>query len=330
MMENRFSNNSVLVLSTESDTSTTAVLEWLTHFDVKFFRINYAKDVIKFINSNIEDTLISVNSKVINLSDFSAFWYRKGVLNLDNYSANPSSSGSARLEKHLESEKEDLIEFIYSEFAHNKKAITIADNVDTNKLKVLKLANQCGLIVPYTEIITKRNSVVKLLSRFTTIITKPISGSHLTVQIREKRYMTFTTKISNENLNQISDTFLPSTIQEYIQKKYEIRSFYFLGEFYSMVIFSQQTNKTSTDFRKYSLDYPNRTMPFKLPTRITRKLKMLMDLLHINTGSIDIIYSEDGRFVFLEVNPVGQFGMVSYPCNYNLEKRIAGFFNSNP
>jgi hypothetical protein len=29
------------------------------------------------------------------------------------------------------------------------------------------------------------------------------------------------------------------------------------------------------------------------------------------------------ELVFLEINPVGQFGMVSHPCNYYLEKRIA-------
>jgi hypothetical protein len=43
----------------------------------------------------------------------------------------------------------------------------------------------------------------------------------------------------------------------------------------------------------------------------------------MNCGSLDLIYSIDNEFVFLEVNPVGQFGMVSKPCNYNLEKILA-------
>jgi hypothetical protein len=33
--------------------------------------------------------------------------------------------------------------------------------------------------------------------------------------------------------------------------------------------------------------------------------------------------ARDGREVFLEVNPVGQFGMVSRPCNYQLERKVA-------
>lgn len=36
-----------------------------------------------------------------------------------------------------------------------------------------------------------------------------------------------------------------------------------------------------------------------------------------------MIYNNDNDFVFLEINPVGQFGMTSNPCNYNLDKIIA-------
>jgi hypothetical protein len=31
----------------------------------------------------------------------------------------------------------------------------------------------------------------------------------------------------------------------------------------------------------------------------------------------------NGDIYFLEVNPAGQFGMVSTPCNYYLEEKIA-------
>jgi hypothetical protein len=49
----------------------------------------------------------------------------------------------------------------------------------------------------------------------------------------------------------------------------------------------------------------------------------LMRDLCLDTGSIDLICTSSGRIVFLEVNPVGQFGMVSKPCNYKLEHRLA-------
>jgi len=36
-----------------------------------------------------------------------------------------------------------------------------------------------------------------------------------------------------------------------------------------------------------------------------------------------MIRARNGDFIFLEINPVGQFGMTSIPCNYFLEKKIA-------
>ena len=48
-----------------------------------------------------------------------------------------------------------------------------------------------------------------------------------------------------------------------------------------------------------------------------------MQALGFNTGSIDLILTPQGEYVFLEINPEGQFGMVSHPCNYYLEREMA-------
>ena len=45
----------------------------------------------------------------------------------------------------------------------------------------------------------------------------------------------------------------------------------------------------------------------------------------MKTGSLDLVRTPDGRHVFLEVNPGGQFGMMSEPCNYHLEREVAQY-----
>ena len=50
---------------------------------------------------------------------------------------------------------------------------------------------------------------------------------------------------------------------------------------------------------------------------------MLMHDLELNTGSIDLVLGQDGKYYFLEVNPCGQYRMTSDPCNYYLDKLIA-------
>lgn len=90
-----------------------------------------------------------------------------------------------------------------------------------------------------------------------------------------------------------------------------------------MAIFSQNNPKTEIDFRHYDHTVPNRTVPFKLSDNIENSLRCLMKSINNNSASIDFLYGKDKNIYFLEVNPIGQFGMTSYPCNYYLEREIA-------
>jgi D-alanine-D-alanine ligase-like ATP-grasp enzyme len=44
-----------------------------------------------------------------------------------------------------------------------------------------------------------------------------------------------------------------------------------------------------------------------LPNDVSDKLRALMRRLGLVYGAIDLRLSEDGRYVFLEINPAGQF-----------------------
>mgnify|MGYP000874440113 CR=1 FL=1 len=90
-----------------------------------------------------------------------------------------------------------------------------------------------------------------------------------------------------------------------------------------MAIFSQNNPKTQIDFRNYDYDKPNRLNPFKIPIEISNKIIKLMKKLKIICGSIDMIYTPKGEYVFLEVNPIGQFQWLSQNCNYYIEREIA-------
>ena len=82
---------------------------------------------------------------------------------------------------------------------------------------------------------------------------------------------------------------------------------------------------TKIDFRNYNRKKPNRTPPYDLPNRIEKKIKSCMKALNLNSGSIDMIVTPNDDYIFLEVNPVGMFWQVSFPCNYNIEEQIAKY-----
>ena len=192
-----------------------------------------------------------------------------------------------------------------------------------NRLTTLDLAKKHGLKTPFFEVIsnTKHFNKSKIGKKF---VTKAIENGiyHL---VEGKSYYTYT---ELQNINDFINTnidIFPSLVMNFIEKKYEIRSFYIEGHFYSMAIFSQSNKQTEVDFRKYSEEKPNRNEPFKLPTKIETKLKKLFKEIGLNTGSVDLIVNKQDDFIFLEINPVGQYGMTSEPCNYNLDDIIAKY-----
>ena len=61
----------------------------------------------------------------------------------------------------------------------------------------------------------------------------------------------------------------PIFVQEYIEKQFEIRVFFFNEMLFSMAIFSQNDMKTKVDFRNYNSERPNRCIPF---VKVLKKL----------------------------------------------------------
>lgn len=128
-----------------------------------------------------------------------------------------------------------------------------------------------------------------------------------------------------KDIENFNDAFSPTLIQKYVNKLYELRIFYLDGKCYSSAIFSQLNPQTKIDFRNYNWKKPNRTPAFRLLEEITLKVKKFMTSINMNLGSLDIIVTPNFEYVFLEVNPVGQFFQVTTPCNYYLEKIIAEY-----
>ena len=314
----------ILILSTPRDTDTQLVIDYLKFKKVNFFRLNdediMTGDVSFYLNpKNIQKScFFRSKEKRIYASDVSVVWMRK--------------FGFFKSYEDTLGKNDDLTRYIYSEFSvirtvilklfENKKWLFKRSSM-LSKLEVLNLANDVGLNTP-DSIITSEKEILHdfFVKNNKLLISKSIgNGKH--IDYNGKNYPFFTQLV--DSIDVVTNKFSPSLFQKYIEKKYELRSFFLDGSFYTMAIFSQNNKKTKIDFRNYDFENPNRVNRYQLPKSIEAKLLLLMDKLKLNTGSIDIIKALDGKYYFLEVNPSGQFGMTSLPCNYNLHQKVAEF-----
>ncbi len=173
----------------------------------------------------------------------------------------------------------------------------------------------------YLHLYNSKKQVSDILKNSNDYITKAMYEC-FSFKIKNERYSTYTARI-NTNIN--SENFAPSFVQKEIKKQYEVRTFILGNNDYSMAIFSQSNKQTEVDYKRYDFKNPNRRAAFKLPHEIKEKVILLMKKLNFKTGSVDFIVDEHNEFYFLEVNPNGQFGMVSKSNNYNLEHEFTKY-----
>jgi glutathione synthase/RimK-type ligase-like ATP-grasp enzyme len=224
------------------------------------------------------------------------------------------------VKEHLKGEFKSFIKFFYS----IENSIDNPNRYEVNKLDTLLKARNIGLQIPQTLVTKNKCDIFKYLGNKKPIICKPVTDL---LQIKKNGLnRSHLIKLLNASaINDLPELFGISLFQEYIIKKYEIRVFCIYNEIFAVANFSNLNNLSKIDGRNLlnNENMVNRIVPYLLSLEIKNKIIALMKELHIDSGSFDFIYGVDKNLYFLEVNPVGQFGGVSYFGNYHIEKSIA-------
>jgi glutathione synthase/RimK-type ligase-like ATP-grasp enzyme len=100
--------------------------------------------------------------------------------------------------------------------------------------------------------------------------------------------------------------FAPMITQEYVAKRLELRVTVVGREVFAAAIHSQESNHARFDWRRYDRS-STRHEPYELPSEVAERCVEIVERLGLSYGAIDLILTPDGRYVFLEVNPSGQW-----------------------
>lgn len=324
----------VLIFSTENDYSTNDVIAWLRYFGKEVIRINIDERPIDFklttlINGTENQVFLKYKGYCIDFEKVESFWYRRGgyfdMIDIEQllHFLKHDKRLTKNIYQNLNIESKALSTYLNFCLTEKKKSLGNIKFASSNKVESIKVAANCGFLVPKTLITDNKKELEEFKKTCDDGVITKASGEGLNFYCNDYFYSVYTEEI--KNTDNFPNHFFPSLFQEKLKKLFEIRIFYLDKKCYSMAIFSQKNKKTEVDFRKYDELKPNRNVPFKLPKNIEHKVSEFMKERHLTTGSIDLVYSRKNEFVFLEVNPVGQFAMVSYPCNYNLERLISNY-----
>jgi ATP-GRASP peptide maturase of grasp-with-spasm system len=323
----------ILIISQDTaEASTEEVENWLHGLAAEYVRINGA-DIIQMHNSTVVINNNSTsfeyvlnNGTNIELSKINTVWFRRWQYypEFDCVSSTYDLSFEKDVNAYRISEFKALSN-IFFDSIKNKKLLGAPMHLvkSPSKFEQMEVARRVGLSIPRSLITNDKNELLQFYHISNKKIISKANGDGTRITIGDINYGIYTSLISEEILNLLPDKFFPSLFQEFIEKEVELRIFYINKKSYAMAIFSTLDKQTEIDFRVYNNKKPNRNTPFNLPEEIQKKIILFMENIGLLTGSLDLILDKKNEFIFLEVNPGGQFGMVSRPCNYYLEKVIA-------
>lgn len=195
------------------------------------------------------------------------------------------------------------------------------DHVAHRKIGQLRVAQDCGLTLPETLITNDADQARIFIDRrgYRNVVYKSFSA--IEQEWRETRVL------REEELSLIDYVrYAPVIFQEYIEALYDLRITVVGDEIFPAAIHSQQTSYPA-DFR---MDMANaRISPVELPDQVQAQLRDFMKRLGLQYGAIDMRLRPDGEYVFLEINPAGQWLFVEEVTSQPIAASIARILVEN-
>ncbi len=294
----------VLILTQDFDLTTDPVVVSLRERGAEIVRVDvsYFPQRLTLTASDFggERRVLRHRDRVVDLDRLSGVWYRRPT----SFEFDPAMG-------------EAEAQFARNEALHGVGGILRAtdclwvnrpDLDGTAELKPyhMQLAKRLGFRMPRTLMTNDPDEVVALLdSTDRPIVYKALTsgvvhypgafpGGLLTSMVGEE---------IREHLGRVRHTIC--TFQEYVEKAHEVRLTVIGNTYFPVVITSQDEAATSVDWRgAEELPYG----PYApLPEHVVKQVQALMEELGLVYGALDFIVTPDGEWVFLEVNPNGQF-----------------------
>jgi len=189
----------------------------------------------------------------------------------------------------------------------------VMDRVSTvraaeHKPRQLALASALGLDVPATLTTNDPAAVRGFWERCGGRVVVKMLSSFAIRDEAGRESVVFTSPLSAADLADLDQLALsPMTFQEHLDKRVELRVTVIGGRVFAAAVASQAVPAARTDWRKAGLELLHAWTPYALADDVATRLLQLAARLGLSYGAADFVVTPDGRHVFLEINPAGEW-----------------------
>jgi glutathione synthase/RimK-type ligase-like ATP-grasp enzyme len=300
--------STVLIITNDHDEHASAVIDELHKRDVPVFRFHpeefpHACSIsMELEDGRIEGEIRNADRRVA-FSDICAAWYRRSR----NLFGEPPSMTSERLDQYVRAQSNATL----TALCHSLQTLWVSHPYSLRRaeIKVLQLAyaSKAGLNTPRTLMCNDPARAAAFVGALgeTECAIKPLIAMGVTDEQGYRLPLT-TTLPAGHALDSVS--LAPNMFQPYIDKAFELRCVVIGDGIFCAKIDSQASETSRKDWR--AGDWQGAELEqevFLLPDHVQAAIHRLMNSFGINFASIDMIVTPSGEFVFLELNPNGQW-----------------------
>jgi len=310
----------ILIISTSDDEHIAMVTR---HLDAEKVVCLFTDEIINntLLTLSPDQLVIKLSAKVIPLNTITSVWYRKPKpvsAKFEDTNVNQFITREWQMFLH------SLYACIHDAFWVNPIPSNTAANA---KLYQLQVARKIGFAIPETIFTNNKQDALKFAQKHQSVALKVIDQVIVTRQNAE-RYM-YTKKLSYTELQSLDGFNLsPVIIQEYIPKAYEIRATCVGEQIFSCRIDSQGDEESLADWRNGKISQLKHAL-INLPGMIETQIKAMMKHFNLQFGAFDILVAPDNRYVFLELNPNGQWAWIEILTKIPIGHAIAQLLQQN-
>jgi hypothetical protein len=300
--------STVLIITNDHDEHASAVIRELNRRDVPVFRF-HPEDLPDRCSLSIEIREGRIDGEIRNayhrvaLHDVCAAWFRRARnLFADVRSLTPAVT-SEELDDYITAQCRATV----SALCEGLDAPLWVDHpgrLRRAEVKALQyaFAHKAGLATPATLICNdpkRAETFIQALGNAKCAI-KPLLAYGVS---NEQGFRLPLTTILPSDFPLQSVALAPNMFQPYIDKAFELRCVVMGDRMFAARLNSQKDDLTRTDWRAGN---PQHEI-FDLPEHIRAAIRRLMASFEINFASMDMIVTPSGEFVFLDLNPNGQW-----------------------
>lgn len=160
--------------------------------------------------------------------------------------------------------------------------------------------------------------------------------THFRIDEDERARVVMTSRVEARDLDDDAALALcPMIFQENVAKALELRVLVVGEEVFAAAIDSQMHAHTSIDWRAGARELADAWFAHELPRVVAERARELVRRFELHFGAIDMILTPDGRYVFLEINPQGEFSWLEetgprFPISRAIAHLLASAARSRP